>query len=162
MAKIKSSINEEPNDSFTSMIDIVFLLLIFFILQPFKQPEMKLRAELPKDEGPSFTPPDTPRPHIVVRINLATDTNEADYVIDGIEVGNSASMPDFNRIGDVILSRSAGDEKSPVAIMPQLNVNFKHVLRVLDQCHRIRMGNIKFDGPPLATYVPGKPDPAGR
>lgn len=156
MARIQSAVNEEPNDSFTSMIDIVFLLLIFFILQPFKQPEMKLRSELPKGEGPSPTPPDTPRPHIIVRITRdAVNLDEALYTVDGAVIGHSSTMPQA-RLGDVILARSAGDRKAPVAVMPELHVNFKHVLRVLDECHRIRMEQVKFDGPPLAGYAPGR------
>ena len=43
---------EDVGKGFTTMIDIVFLLLIFFILQPFKQPEQKVDSDLPKS-GPS-------------------------------------------------------------------------------------------------------------
>lgn len=162
MAKIKSAINEEPNDSFTSMIDIVFLLLIFFILQPFKQPEVKLRSELPKDEGPSFVPPAQPRPHIVVRINRDPgNAAEAIYTVDGTVIGNSANKAG-DQLADVILRRSGGDLESPIAIMPELHVHFGHVLKVLDQCTKAGMGKVKFDGPPLAGYVPGQPGPAGR
>ena len=35
----------------TSMIDVVFLLLIFFILMPFKSPESRIESHLPKDSG---------------------------------------------------------------------------------------------------------------
>jgi len=37
--------------SMTPMIDVTFLLLIFFMLQPFKTFEGKLAAYLPKDKG---------------------------------------------------------------------------------------------------------------
>ncbi len=149
MAKIKSQFEDEPNDSFTSMIDIVFLLLIFFILQPFKQPEMKLAAELPKDEGPSHTPSE-PRQHIVIKIEPeGADGSEARFIVDGQTIAGPA-------ISSRLLKRNGGDLEAPIALMPNIKTHFRHVLMALDECYEARMPNVKFEGPPLDTYVPGQ------
>lgn len=47
---------EETNLDMTSMIDVVFLLIIFFILMPPKEMEGQLQSYLPED-GKSDTPP---------------------------------------------------------------------------------------------------------
>lgn len=168
MPAIKSDIEEEPADSFTSMIDIVFLLLIFFILQPFKSPERKLPAELPKDEGPSHSPAE-PQKHIVLKIEANPENPDIGvYNVDGKRItfepvkghskGGVYSL-DGQQVDNGIASRltqvAMGDKDAPIAIMPKLNVQFKHVLRALDQCYEAQMETVKFEGPPLDNYVPG-------
>ena len=55
---VDEMIQEEPQINLTPMIDVVFLLLIFFMCMKFKTVENKLPAELPLDSGLSPGPPD--------------------------------------------------------------------------------------------------------
>ncbi len=146
MGKIKSSVEEEPNDSFTSMIDIVFLLLIFFLLQPFKEPEIRLEANLPKNTESAKNTDNTeiPKEDIKIRIlPVPSDPNNARFVVDGRPVG-MASLGAESRLAGMLVGRSHGDKEWPVAILPDRKVHFGHVLHALDACYRARMGNVKF------------------
>ena len=75
MARIKSKFEDEPAFCFTSMIDIVFLLLIFFLLQPFKMPELKLDLPM-KEPGPGVSPAPLPTP-VLVRDGRLHDVSRA-------------------------------------------------------------------------------------
>jgi biopolymer transport protein ExbD len=140
MAKIKSSIDDEPAESFTSMIDIVFLLLIFFILQPFKKPEMKLRSELPKDTGqaPSIS---TPRPSIRLQINRGLGANSCVYFVND-------QTPRSDTIWKALKTESQEDTTVPVSLMPDPEVQFRFVLNAIDQCYKAGMTDVKFAAPP--------------
>lgn len=142
MAKIKSSIDEEPADSFTSMIDIVFLLLIFFILQPFKSPERRLKSELPRDQGPSSAvPKDTQN----VMLEVRTRPNEPDGAY--YKLGGSI-VSDKDKLYRELLKHAARDTTSPVVIDADRAVHFQWVLKALDQCYLAEMTNVNFSAPP--------------
>lgn len=144
VGKIKSKVVDEVQSSFTSMIDIVFLLLIFFILQPFKETELKLDANLPQDGAPNSDPTTEPKVEIKVAIRpVISDPNNAMYVIDGQNVG-MASQGAYKKLAGILLRKSNGDKEAPISILPSTDVRFEHVLRVLDACYRVRMGNVKF------------------
>ncbi len=49
-------VQEEAKNDMTPMIDVVFLLIIFFLCIDFKTLEAKLPAYLPKDKGSQSTP----------------------------------------------------------------------------------------------------------
>lgn len=148
MGKIKSSVEEEPNDAFTSMIDIVFLLLIFFILQPFKEPERKLAANLPTQGAENNNLTDTPRDPIRISIS-AVGQNNALFMVNGRQVGYASNLPVTNtRLAGFLIQQRGGNTKihkeTPVSIRASQNVAFKHILFALDQCNSAEMGNIQF------------------
>jgi biopolymer transport protein ExbD len=150
MAAGKSKFEDEPASSFTSMIDIVFLLLIFFILQPFKAKEMKLVNELPKDQGPASTP-DT-RETVRIRIVPATigekAKERANFMVNSTMLGEN-----YERLAQEVRNAAKGDSEVPVALAPHPAVHFVHVLRALDQCHIARMTKVSFEAPPPRTAV---------
>jgi len=142
VAKPKPKFEESENFCFTSMIDIVFLLLIFFILQPFKSPEMKLDNELPKDVGPSNTMEQRVTIRLVVRTH-PTDKAAALYFINQTQLG-----PNFRRIATQLIQECSGDRETPVSLAADGNVYFEHVLKALDQCHVAEMRKVAFEAPP--------------
>ncbi len=141
MATPKPAFEEEPEFCFTSMIDIVFLLLIFFMLQPFKSPEMKLDNELPKDVGPSKNMEELRTIRLVVSHN-PSDRNGAVYYINSTKLG-----PDYRRIAPALIKECKGDKSLPVSLNAEPTVHFMHVLRVLDQCHVAEMKKVSFEAP---------------
>ncbi|MBN2714144.1 MAG: biopolymer transporter ExbD [Planctomycetes bacterium] len=141
MAKIKSQVNEEPADSFTSMIDIVFLLLIFFILQPFKSPEMKLRSELPKDSGPSSSTDNMES----IRLEVRTVPGQEDSAYFKISM---VRVDDPDRIFRALLNQANNRTDVPVVLDADEAVHFKYVLKALDQCYKAEMRDVKFSAPP--------------
>lgn len=141
MPKIKSQVNEEPNDSFTSMIDIVFLLLIFFILQPFKSPEMKLKSELPKDSGPSNKAESMDS----IRLEIRTLPDTEDQAYYKVQM---KKVLDGDRLYRALLDQAHGDTTVPVVIDSDVAVQFHYVLKALDQCYKAEMVDVKFSAPP--------------
>lgn len=137
----KSKVDEEAAYSFTSMIDVVFLLLIFFILQPFKSPEMKLKCELPKDVGPAKTP--DIRNNVRVSIRKARNSSGADFGVNTKVIGS-----DVTRLANAILEAAGHDHEVAVAIAADPKVKFEHVLLALDQCHVAEMKKVSFEAPP--------------
>jgi biopolymer transport protein ExbD len=135
MASIKSQIEDEAEGCFTSMIDIVFLLLIFFILQPFKEPDFRMLAYLPKDQGQGRSSMDI-KPTIQLRIVGSKDNVTFFLDEEPVEKGDYLAFK--------LLRKSGGDTKVPVALGPAPGVYFGHVLKALDQCAVAGMENVNF------------------
>ncbi len=135
MAQIKSQIEEEAEGCFTSMIDIVFLLLIFFILQPFKQPDYRMLAYLPKDDGSVTYQEKELTPTINIRVGGSKD--KVAYTIDDEPVNGSY-------LAAKLLSVSGGDIDTPVTITAASGIYFKYVMKVLDECSIVGMTKVSF------------------
>jgi len=115
---------EEEHGAFTSMIDIVFLLLIFFILQPFKEVDKKL--PVPLKEGSSKQPVAPIEP---VRVGVRGRGNEIFYTVDSRNFGSNPAG-----LAQVIHDRALGDlDRIPVQIESDPEVHFAHVLRAFDE-----------------------------
>jgi len=55
--------------SLAPLIDVAFLVLIFFMALPLRRLDHRLEAHLPKDEGPApFPVPPEPRPKVRIRV----------------------------------------------------------------------------------------------
>ena len=78
---------EETKQDMTSMIDVVFLLIIFFILMPPKQMEKQLQAYLPQDGAPDQPQKDPPPPEPKFTI-LLTSEPKGDEVSTSIILNN--------------------------------------------------------------------------
>ena len=149
MAQIKSMIEEEPANSFTSMIDITFLLLIFFILQPFKQEETKLRAYLPQGDGTGGTP----TVQTTIRLNIQeAGGGRGMILINGDPLGIPRPSKQFpalltSRTDTKLIEASQADPTVPVTITADPRVDFKYVLHTLDKCAQAEMKDVKFAAP---------------
>ena len=142
---IKSRVDEEPVSTFTSMIDIVFLLLIFFILQPFKEPENRMEATLPQDgSGPSSST-EQPIKDLVIAIEKSgSNSGGASFVIGDAMTRFSPGNGAYKRIAAELTRQSNNNPETPVAIMPHSDVNFEHVLTALDACYEAKLPKVKF------------------
>jgi len=145
---IKSKINDEMNSPFTSMIDIVFLLLIFFILQPFKEPENKMAAELPQEGAGGGVSMEVPLKDINIAIFSVGRSNpdKAVFTVGGNRIASGPKI--YKRIAAELKRQSGGNKETPVAILPASEVHFKHVLDALDACYEAQMPKVKFGGDP--------------
>jgi biopolymer transport protein ExbD len=79
---------EDVKLDMTSMIDVVFLLIIFFILMPPKEMEGQLQSYLPQDGTPpeSNEPPPPPKPKF--NITLVAEPKGADEVVTTVNFNN--------------------------------------------------------------------------
>lgn len=135
MAQIKSQIEEESEGCFTSMIDIVFLLLIFFILQPFKQPDFQMMAYLPKSDEQGSASSTDMKPTINLRIDGSK--NRPIFLVDDEPVKRKY-------LAARLIKVSGGDPSVPVTVAASPTIYFDHVLKVLDECAIAGMSNVSF------------------
>lgn len=155
---------KDPELCFTSLIDIVFLLLIFFMCASrFKQVEMKLDAFLPQDEGQNPVP-----------VQQLKKPEELSIFIKDDHAMRGSS--DFNlkatrKAQYYLASRDASPVTDPMQLLPKLQalasnpeqevlialyneasdkdqlVPFFNVVKVLDLCKTAGITKVKFQAP---------------
>ncbi len=150
---------------FTSMIDVVFLLLIFFLCAAkFPDPEARLRQWLPQQgqgEDP-FVPP-TPRLLLsmddaqgacrCLRTDIRSETGFSAFPEQTIQdpvTKQKETIPDWNAVArylhTVKKNRDSGLESEVVVDLEQ-KVPWKHVVTLLDRCKEAGIETIGFAVP---------------
>ena len=149
----------------TPMIDVVFLLLIFFMLATkFKLPEGTLRTYLPKNRGESNSRPmmsETCRVTLMMQggqvIAYADQAQvpTSDLLDSDFEAHSGVPGPDLNFIEDHITRRKntyvpLGENSTlPVVIDFAENVPYKYVIDVLNIVYKLELDNIAFAQPEI-------------
>jgi biopolymer transport protein ExbD len=137
----------------TPMIDVVFQLLIFFIVgMEIRVPEGILNSHLPKDRGPSV--PDDQKidinpPELKIRLVVdKTSSGEGQKPAVDIyfEQYRCADIPDLEnklvRLGEELAS-------IPIIIDGAPEVPFDLILRTLNACVKAKFTQISFKAPPI-------------
>ena len=122
----------------TSMIDVVFLLLVFFVVTAtFTADEGSLLATMPGDTG-SIEPPPPP-----VSVELASSDDGVTYslTVDGARV-DSAS--DLSALMATKLQTGQIASDDLVMIRPQGHVRWQHVLNVYNACVSAELEQVSF------------------
>lgn len=148
----------------TSMIDVVFLLLIFFMCTTkFKLPEGSLRSHLPRNRGSSNPDPTVTKG---CRITLLNDAGKVRCFADEVMVSDSMEYsmfeeargmpvgPSMVQIEDHIRARKEnyaglGDKGLPVIMDFAEDVPYKYVSDVLNICHRLGVLDLAFAAPEI-------------
>lgn len=134
----------EVKMEFTPMIDVVFLLLIFFMCTlKFKTLENKLATYLPTDKGLN-THFEELEPVEKIRVKLSMSGQRTICYINGKSVGE---MPGAVKLAyEKIAALKRASEKSPGEIDPDPKVAHKHVVAIVDECMRANLTEITFTG----------------
>ena len=111
-----------PNFNMSSMTDIVFLLLIFFMLTSTLVTVSAIDVLLPKAGGKTEN-----QTSVAVTI-----TNDASFYIDKTKVSNA----DLER---ELLTKVGADKKKTVVIRGDQNVQYKNVMQVIDIANRNKL-----------------------
>lgn len=156
----KEKVSESMPFCFTSMIDIVFLLLIFFLIaSTFKQPEQRLDANLPNSgKTPSPTPPPIHELCIFVKDDRLTrehsldfrsqTTRKASYYFGSRDATSTKNPWDFyealriraaNPEQAVLLAPYGEDDKARDQSTP-----FQNYVTLVDICKKAGIRNIRF------------------
>lgn len=129
----------KPELKQTSMIDVVFLLLIFFVVTAsFQIDEGSLLATLPGTTGDHIGPPPIP-----VEIDLQSSDDGLTYTmrVDGVPIGGASELSAYmaNRIQT---GQMASDDL--VKISPQGVVRWQHALNVYNACIDAELKQVTF------------------
>ena len=106
---LKTQHDEQPSLNMTPMIDIVFLLVIFFMVGPkFAEMERTIKLEVPrvKNVGALTAVPDKRIIHVYRDGTIVMD--EQELVIDELEASLTSAVSEYPELGVVI----RGDGKS--------------------------------------------------
>ena len=127
--KLRESETDEPTINLTPLIDVVFTLLVFFMLATtFLERERLLGLELPTASAPDRSAASL---HEIV-INVARDG--ATWV-DGREVRG-------DELGKLLADTARRDPRTPITVRGDRRTFHEEVVRVLDECMRAGLGNL--------------------
>lgn len=138
------AMKREVKMEFTPMIDVVFLLLIFFMCTlKFKILESKIATYLPTDKGLNKNFEEL-EPVEKIRIQLSLRGSQCICRINGQSMGvmPAATTAAYTKI----MQLKAASEQSPAEISPDPRVQHKHVIDILDECMRANLTEITFTG----------------
>ncbi len=145
----------------TPMIDVVFLLLIFFMLT-FKivSVEGQFSINMPKAEGAQADPTldvSTALPDI--RLRLVADLEDGSLeaiLVDDDPIGS------FEELGPILMGMTGGDPEMAADIAIQLRadpqLHYGHVIQAINEAARARITQIKFEPPTDPGLDLGIPD----
>ncbi|MEM6258588.1 MAG: biopolymer transporter ExbD [Planctomycetota bacterium] len=125
----------------TSMIDVVFLLLIFFVVTAsFQIEEASLQARLPGNSTTEHEhlPPPTP---VLVDLRSSDDGVTYSLRVNGLAVDGVSELSDY-MAGRVQAGQMASDDL--VKIKPQGVVRWQHVLNVYNACVNAELERVTF------------------
>jgi biopolymer transport protein ExbD len=116
---------EEPEVNLTALIDVVFLLLIFFMVSTTFQRESELKIELPEASGEAVEAP-------AEALEIIIDA-QGRYFLKGEQVLNE-ELPTLKRA----IEKALGDRKDPpVIIRADARTPHQAVIRAMDAASQL-------------------------
>jgi biopolymer transport protein ExbD len=136
--KLRTSQEPDPEINLTSLIDVVFLLLIFFMVSTTFERQAALKIDLPEASAEA-QPQDTPR-----RLELVIDPEGRIYLNDSQLVDSSPAT-----IRAALEQLSGEDRDLPVVIRADAQTPHHYVVTVMDVS-----GQLGFTRLSIATQRP--------
>jgi biopolymer transport protein ExbD len=122
---------EEPTLNLTPMIDVVFQLLIFFMVATtFLDPERELEVELPEAESGELLAEE--QDELVINVR-----RDGGIVLSGEAV-------DRERLRQVLAGAAARDPRTPVTIRGDRLVHHESIVGVMDACGSAGLFNLSI------------------
>lgn len=150
--------NWRPALNLTSMIDVVFLLLVYFMVATeFKRAEVIERLDLPNRLGAGVADPFEVPDHPVVVTVASQDTNSGrSTVAAGFTIGIEGPFPQpttLESLTNLLSERRMGGaggrglwpEDHPIVLQPAAGTDWEHVVRTFDAAARAGYNNISLD-----------------
>jgi len=146
----------------TPMIDVTFLLLIFFMLLPFRSLERKLAAFLPKDRGLAKTKIKLEEvPKITVELKRSEKERITRVKLLDQEIGSGPAG--FNILDQRIKQIAGSNKELPGEINAWPWVPHQDVMRAIDSFMKAQVTDLTFVGaPPPGKGPSGATDPTSR
>jgi biopolymer transport protein ExbD len=132
--RLGRSRNPEIEINVTSLIDVVFLLLIFFMVATTFKQERDLDVTLPKTtQTGAVAPTERAAIEVVISTQGAYYLNESPLAGHGIE-----------DLKQALADAAAGDQDLPVVIRADENTPLQAVVRVLDAASQIGLRHVRI------------------
>jgi biopolymer transport protein ExbD len=131
--KLSLRVRTQPEVNMTSLIDVVLLLLIFFMVSTSFVKQSQINISLPEAE--SSTTVDAPVEQIDIMI-----TATGIYLVNGRELINNRPETIRNALQKV----SAGSSKMPLTISADANARHQHVVTAMDVAGRLGFTQISI------------------
>lgn len=125
--------NEEPEINLTPLIDVVFLLLIFFMVTTTFEKDSKIKVELPTAESS--------RPEAQDNVLELLVDSEGRYYVDGQEVLNNKPETLFQAMS---LTLDKRNDTPSLIITADANANYQSVITAMDIAGRLRLKNFSL------------------
>ncbi len=143
--KSRKAAAEEAELQLTPMIDVTFLLLIFFLCSiRFKVLDGKLVSHLPREAGVNTFAPTGE----FERIDIVLSRTKSARAGFSIRL-NGKDIPDLCSLGSVLRNLHRREPGLAVAIHPGEKIEHGHVVAVVNECLRAGFTRIAFSGTPL-------------
>lgn len=144
-----------PSLNLTSMIDVVFLLLVYFMVATeFKRSEIIERLDLPNRLSTGVSDPfEVPEHPVVITVRSSvTDAGQASVGF-GFQIGLEGPFPQPETpeaLTDFLASRRLGGpgrrglwpEDHPIVLKPEVGTDWEHVVRTFDAAARAGYNNV--------------------
>ena len=124
--KLSTQSRPEPDVNLTPLIDVVFLLLIFFMVSTSFVRQSQITIRLPEAESTAMV--EEPPEQIDIMI-----TEQGTYLVNGRELINNRAETIRNALQRV----SAGDTSLPLTISADANARHQHVVTAMDVAGRL-------------------------
>jgi biopolymer transport protein ExbD len=136
--RLQTRQTEEPDVNLTPLIDVVFLLLIFFMVSTTFERETEISIELPEASGQPLQSEQQ-----VVEISI---DEKGRYFVNKNEVINTR----IDTLKRAIEEAAGGQEKPRVILSADRNTPHQSVVRAMDAARQLGFVNLTF-----ATTKPG-------
>jgi biopolymer transport protein ExbD len=124
--KLSSQSRPEPDVNLTPLIDVVFLLLIFFMVSTSFVKQSQITIRLPEAESTAMV--EEPPEKIDIMI-----TDQGTYLVNGRELINNRPETIRNALQRV----SGGNADLPLTISADANARHQHVVTAMDVAGRL-------------------------
>ncbi len=123
----------EPEVNLTSLIDVVLLLLIFFMVSTSFVKESQISITLPEAESEAVVDAAPEQLEIMI-------TEQGTYLVNGRELANNRPETIRNALQRV----STGDTSLPLTISADANARHQHVITAMDVAGRLGFTRISI------------------
>lgn len=133
----------------TPVIDMSFLLIVFFLCLPFKALDHKLAAYLPTNRG-SIPVPFQPPEEVVIRVQIRenpADPLHARFLCSGRVTSDPEEVFRCIREGMALLQSEGLQTVGEIVATPKVPLKF--VVAVLNKFTEAGIGSVRFSGLPV-------------
>ena len=130
--RLRNRAREEPDVIITPLIDIVFLLLIFFMVSTTFQKDSQLTIELPQASSEVSEVRDNP-------VNIAVDV-QGRYFVNGVQLVNEQVAT----LKQAMRDAANGRDSPQVLINADAKAPYQSVITIMDAARQLGFVNLSF------------------